>query len=379
MSTLISADRQPELGTQIEELETPVLLVDLDVMESNIQKYVDFANNYDISLRSHIKTHKNPEIAQLQHRMSGGGGIVCQTLGEVEVMARSGLDDIYLSYTVVGEPKLQRLVWLSEKLDQFATTVDHVDNIDPLQRQAASNDAIVDVILEIDVGLHRTGVEPGAPAVELATQIDQAANLSFRGVLAYEANVKAAASTEEEFKRECQNAMDLVATTVQDIESTGVAVPEVKVGGTATSMYSGTHPVVTEINPGMYPFMDVGELNSRPFAVDKSDCAATVLTTVFSKPAADRAVVDAGSKTMSMDKPHMPVPARRSDVEYVNYSEEHGWLRTADPSSAITIGDRIEFIVPHICTTINLHDVMIGVRNGVVVDLFEVAARGKIK
>ncbi|WP_227356156.1 alanine racemase [Haladaptatus salinisoli] len=373
------AEQKPLLNASVDEVETPALLVDLDTMEANIQDYVSFATENDVQLRSHIKTHKNAEIAHRQNEYSGGGGIVCQTLGEVEVMAKNGIDDIYLSYQVVGQQKLERLVWLAQKLNRFATTVDGPGNITPLQTAAADHDVTLDVILEVDVGLHRTGISLGEPAVQMAQLIQEQSNLNFCGLLAYEAHVKSKAETRAEYKEYCTEAMDRTQETVELLESEGISVKEVKVGGTATSKYSGTHPVVTEINPGMYPFMDVGELEHRPFDVGKSDCAATVVSTVISKPTADRAVVDAGSKTLSMDKPQLPVPKYRDDIEYVNASEEHGWLDISESEESVDVGDQIEFIVPHVCATINLHDTIIGVRNDRVEELWDVQARGKVK
>lgn len=379
MSVQTIAERQPSLYTSKTEVETPELLVDLDRMEANIQDYVSFAEANDVRLRSHIKTHKNAEIARLQNEYSGGGGIVCQTLGEVEVMARNGIDDIYLSYQVVGRRKLERLVWLAGKVERFATTVDGPSNIEPLQDIAADRETTIDVILEIDAGLHRTGVPLGEPALRMAKLIREQSNLNFRGLLAYEAHVKSTAETRAEYEQQCTEAMDRAQETVELLESEGIPVEEVKVGGTATSPYSGTHPIVTEINPGMYPFMDVGELENRPFDVEKADCAATVVSTVISKPTDNRAIVDAGSKTLSMDKPQLPVPKYRDDIKYVNVSEEHGWLDTSESKEALDVGDRVEFIVPHVCATINLHDTIVGIRDGRVKELFDVQARGKVK
>jgi D-serine deaminase-like pyridoxal phosphate-dependent protein len=372
-------DLKPELGTPVSELETPTLVVDLDVMGRNIASYVEFAERNDCRLRSHVKTHKIPDIAKLQHERSGGGGIVCQTLGEAGVMAYNGLDDIYLSYMVVGERKLRHAVHLAEKLDRFAVTVDHPDHVHMLEAAAGDRHAIVGVIVEIDVGLGRTGVEPGEPAAALATLINEQPHLRFDGLLAYEAHVKSEAETEADFRRLCHEAMDQAARTVDEIEGAGVAVEEVKVGGTATSAYSGTHEVVTEINPGMYPFNDVGELEHRPWAVSKEDCAATIFTDVISVPDDDQLVVDAGSKTLSLDKPQMPVPKRCDGIEYANASEEHGWIDTSASEVSFEIGDRLEFIVPHVCTTINLHDTLVGVRNGAVEEVWNVRARGAVK
>lgn len=378
MPTPTATDTPPELGAPVETIETPALVVDLDIMERNIDWYADFAAEQDIQLRSHVKTHKTPALAHKQHNRTRGG-ICCQTLSEAEVMASGGIDDIYLSYMVVGETKLTRLVHLSDSLSSFATTVDGYGNVDPLQSVAAAYDTTVDVIMEIDIGLGRTGVPSRKQAVDLATYITDQPNLSFQGLLAYEAHIKSEAESREEYERLCKNAMEETAAIVSALEDADITVPEVKVGGTATSLYSGTHPVVTEINPGMYPFMDVGELEHRPWEISRSDCAATVHSTVISAPDGDRAVVDAGSKSLGMDKPQLPLLKDHQDIQYVSSSEEHGWLDTSKSDESLAVGDRVSLVAPHVCTTVNLHDTVVGVRDEHVAAVWNVQARGKMK
>lgn len=369
---------RPELYEPVADVETPAVLVDLDAMEANMADYAAFAADNDVALRSHVKTHKIPDIAHRQQELTGDG-ILCQTLSEAEVMAQSGIEDIYLSYMVVSESKLDRLVWLSERLASFATTVDSRANIAPLREAARKHGVVVDAVLELDLGLNRVGASLDQ-AAELASVIDDTPELNFAGIMAYEAHVAAKAESEAEFEHRCGAAMDDVQRAVESIESAGVPVTEVKVGGTSTSKFSGKHPVVTEINPGMYPFNDVGELDRRHFELSKADCAATVVSTVISKPAPDRAVVDAGSKSISLDIDGLdPVPKRRSDIEYERASEEHGWIDTSEAEEPVSTGDRIEFIVPHVCPTINLHDTLVGVRDGRVEEVWDVAARGMVK
>lgn len=379
MSVRIPGETTPALLDATADIETPAVLVDLDVMERNMAEYAAFANEHDVDLRSHAKTHKIPDIAHQQQELTGCG-ILCQTLGEAEVMAQSGIDDIYLSYMVVEKNKLDRLVWLSDHLKSFTTTVDCVGNIYPLQQAAERHETTIDVVLELDIGLNRVGVELGEPAVELAKLIVDQSNLDLVGVMAYEGHIgygSDAPTTEDGFERECIAAMDEVAETVDRIETAGVPIHEVKVGSTATSRYSGKHPVVTEINPGMYPFNDAHLLGAPH--VTRNDCALTVLTTVISTPNDDRVVVDAGSKSISLDVEQSPLPKNRDDIEYVNASEEHGWLDASGSNKDITVGDKLEFIVPHVCTTINLHDVLVGVRDNRVEEIWGVQARGKVK
>jgi len=369
----------PNVYDSIEGIETPAVLIDLDVMERNMRDYASFAEKQGIGLRSHVKTHKIPDLAHRQNEMTGGDGILCQTLSEVEVMAQNGINDIYLSYMVVEESKLDRLVRISEKLDSFVTTVDTPGNTHPLQEAAKRRDAVIDVVLEFDLGLNRVGVPTVEEAVEMASLIEGLPNLNFVGVMAYEAHVALSAESKADFEQLCEEAMDRTAEWIDRIEAeTGVSVEEVKVGGTSTSKFSGKHDVVTEINPGMYPFNDVGELNRRDFEIGKEDCATTVLTTAISSPTEDRTVVDAGSKSISMDIQGLdPVPKHRDDISYERASEEHGYVDTSE--GTLEAGDRVEFITPHVCTTINLHDTLIGHRDGVVEEVWEIQARGNVK
>lgn len=366
--------------TEKDDLETPVLVSDMDQMEQNLSRYAQFAEREGVTLRSHAKAHKIPEIARWQSEVTGGG-ILCQTLGEAEVMAENGLDDIYLSYMVVTEDKLHRLVSLAESIRYFATTVDSEANVSPLQRVAATRGTVIDVILEIDLGLNRVGVNPGSPAVSLAELIREQSHLRLAGVMGYEGHIgygTDGARTRDEYDHRCRAAMDTIAETVTRIEAAGVPVEEVMAGSTATARYSGQHPAVTEVHPGMYLFNDANLVECTP-DVTKDDCAATIITTVISKPSPDRAIVDGGSKTFSLDLDQMPVPKHRDDLTYYNASEEHGWIDTSRSEQNVSVGDRIEFIVPHVCTSVNLHDRLVGVRDGRVETVWAVAARGKLQ
>jgi len=372
-----ATDSKPDLYAAVEDIETPAVVVDLDVMERNIEWYAGFAEDHGVELRSHTKTHKIPEIAHREHSRTGSG-IVCQTLSEVEVMTQAGLDDIYLSYMVVGDSKLDRLANVSKKLEAFATTVDGPGNIDPLQAAAASHDTTVDALLEIDIGLERVGVTP-EDAPEMAKYLSDQSSVNVAGVMAYEGHIGYGDKTKADYERECTAAMNEVEATVERIEDAGVEVDEVKVGSTPTSLYSGKHPIVTEINPGMFPFMDA-HLLEVPH-IGKEDCALGVLTTVISAPTDDRVVVDAGSKSISLETDYDPLVKAdaHAGARYYNASEEHGWVDVAGCNADLEVGDRLEFIPPHVCPTINLHDTLVGVRDGIVEEVWSVQGRGKVK
>jgi len=370
------SETSPQPFQPTKEIETPALVVDLNAMERNVADYAKFADDHSVALRSHAKTHKVPALAHYQDQVTDGG-IVCQTLGEAVVMAQSGISDIYLSHVVVQPSKLNRLVWLSERLDAFATTVDGPENVRLLGAVAAERDATVDAVLEIDLGYERTGVASADYAVDLAEAICENPNLRFAGVMAFEAHVKARADSKGDYERLCAEAMDDLAAVVDRIEAAGVAVDEVKVGGTATSKFSGRHPIVTEINPGMYVFNDVGELRERSYELGVEDCALRVLSTVVSKPAADRVVVNTGSKAIARDSSRAPLTPAYDGLTYDRSSEEHGWIDVSHCDADLEVGDRIEWIPPHVCTTVNLYDTMIGVRDGRVENVWEIGARGK--
>lgn len=381
MATPTPTDLKPEPYTDAAAIETPAVVVDLDVMDANLEWFANFAEEQHVSLRSHVKTHKTPALAHRQHDRTGGG-IVCQTVSEAEVMAAGGIDDIYLSYMVVGDRKLDRLIRLAESLESFATTVDCPGNIHPLQAAAGDRGTTVDVILELDVGLNRVGVSLGEPAVELARLIDDQPNLSLAGVMAYEGHIaygEDSPQTMADLEAACLSTMDEVEATVEQLEADGHPIDDVKVGSTPTSLFSGKHPVVTEINPGMYPFMDA-HLIELPH-IEKSDCALSVRSTVISAPADDRVIVDAGSKSISLEVDVPPLYAGSADdaVHYANASEEHGWIDIDPGTVDFAVGDTLDFIPPHVCPTINLHDTIVGVRDGRVETVWAVQGRGKVK
>lgn len=379
MPVQTSFDRGIAPGDPIDSLATPAVIVRTDDMERNIDRFADMAADCGVRLRSHVKNHKIPALAHEQHRRTDEGGVVCQTLEEVEVMAAAGIDDLYLTRMVVSPRKLDRLLRIAEAVESFTATVDCPANLERLAEAARNYGVTVPVVMEVDIGYERTGVPPGDPAADLATAIAETDGVGFAGILAFEGFVRGTADTAEEFEAHSLAAMDRTAETVDRIEAAGLAVREVKVGCTATARFSATHPVVTEINPGTYPFNDVAELGYRGDVIDKTDCAMTIVTTVVSTPTPDRAIVDAGSKSIAIPEGRMPIPKQRSDIDYYDASEEHGWVATSDATEPVSVGDRLELIPPRASPTVNLHDAVIGVRDGEVETVWDVQARGAVR
>lgn len=377
MPVQLSSDVSATLGTPLSDLETPAVVIDLDTMEKNANRYLGYAKSSGVRLRSHAKIHKIPELARWQDDLTEGG-ILCQKLSEVEVMAHMGMDDILLVCPVVGERKLERYMWLSDRVDNLMTCVDCPGNIQPLARAAAAKDVTVTVVLEIDVGTNRTGVRPGEPAVQIARLIDEASHLELAGILGHDGHVKMQAESVSDYEQLCGDVATDLQRTVDALERVDIAVKEVITGSTATTEFIASEPVVTEVNPGRYPFMDVQLLRRQPH-VARDDCAATIVMTVVSKPKPDRVIVDAGHKTISMDTGFMPVPKHRNDVEFDGISSEHGHITLLDKDSDIEVGDRLEFILPSVHGTINTRDVLVGTREGIVEEVWDVQARGKDK
>ena len=364
------------LGSPIGALATPAVLVDLDVLERNIARMAARAREAGVRLRPHAKTHKCPPIGRLQ-RAAGAWGLSVAKVGEAEVFADAGFDDLFVAYPVVGEDKGRRLVALADRV-RLAVGVDSVEGACTLATPFHAARRALDVLLKVDVGYGRVGVLP-EHAVALARQIVDVPGLRLRGVFThaghgYLAETKAA--IDEIAKQEGER----LAATAAELRAAGLPVDEVSVGSTPTAALAMRVPGVTECRPGNYVFHDASQVALGTCGIE--DCALTVVATVVSVPASDRAVVDAGSKTLSSD-PLRPRPGgygqlldRRSRIEKL--SEEHGVIAVADGES-FRVGERVRILPNHACVVANLHDRLIGVSGGRVESVLTVAARGRVR
>ncbi|WP_159899916.1 alanine racemase [Salinirussus salinus] len=365
-------DMRPELGQPVEDLETPVVVADLDAMERNLKRFRELADEHDVAVRSHTKAHKTPAVARRQEEALEGG-VLCQTLSEAEVMARYGIEDVLLVCPVVSEPKLDRLCWVADHVDRFAVLADEPEHVARLGTAAGRNDTTVGVVLEVDVGLGRLGVEPGKPAVDVAEAVREQPGLAFDGILGHDGHVPYIASSESELEELCAGVAADLEETVEALEGAGIGVDRVTSGATATAPLMAAEDVVTELDPGRYIFNDAALLEQG--AVDRADCGATVVTTVIGRPTGDRAIVDAGSKTLSYVDGPDPVPVGRDDVSFYRKSSEHGFVDVSEAD--VAVGDRLEFVVPNLWAVANLHDTLPAVRDGRVEEVWHVEARGK--
>ena len=349
-----------------EEIETPALLIDLDAMERNILKMSQYFEGKKCGYRPHAKTHKSPFIAHKQIR-SGARGIACQTLDEAEVMVCAGIPDILITHMIVTQSKMQRLMRLLRHAN-IAVTVDNSANIKALGSLARTEEVSLGILVELNVGQNRTGVGPLKPVLTLAKEITQTPGLMFKGIMGYEGQLQCAIPDFEERKVKCQEALAPLLESKDLLEDAGIHVETVTTGGTGTYNIDSEMRGVTEIQPGSYVVMDgrykLIETCGRDF-----ECALTILSTVVSRPAPNRAIVDLGWKGCSIEYQiygwqGMPEPVDVTHVKYGLGGDEHGILTLEDSKSTMKIGDRIRFLPSHCDTTINLYDKFYGVREG---------------
>lgn len=360
------------------ELDTPALVVDLAVMEANLERMAAEARRRGVRLRPHTKTHKAPWIAKRQLEY-GASGITVAKLGEAEVMVAAGIRDILVAYPIVGERKLERLAALAADAD-VKVSLDSVEAAYGVSAVGRRIGRRVPIYLEIDTGLGRVGVLPGQEAVELARAIARLPGVEIVAVTSHGGHVGAAES-EEALEAASRAQARVLVETAEALRAAGIGVVGVSPGSTLTARFDLDTPGVTEIRPGTYVFNDANTV--RRWSASLETCAAFVVATVVSRPASDRAVVDAGSKTFSSDRPvggdehGYGIVKGRPGLVLARLTEEHGMLRVTGAASDLRIGDRLAIVPNHICTAVNLADVLYGVRDGRVVSEIAVAGRGK--
>ncbi len=344
----------------ISELDTPVAVIDIDRLEANIARLQQYLDSHQILNRPHIKTHKIPQIAQMQLK-AGAAGITCQKLGEAESMVQTGIHDIFIPYNLMGEPKLARLAALMQGAE-ISVTADSEYTVRGYVQAAQQAGCELTVLVEFDTGAGRCGVQNPQQAVDLASFIADMPSLKFGGLMTYPAN---------------QNTASFVQDTKILLEKRGIGVERVSLGGTPRMWEAHTHTGVTEYRAGTYVYGDRATLNAGAMTVDQ--CAMHIISTVISRPTAERGIVDAGSKTLSSDL--MGLTGHGLILEYpqahiYQLSEEHGHVDFSACASKPAIGERVTIIPNHCCVVSNLFNQIVGVRDEQVEVVWDVAARG---
>ena len=364
------------IGTPLEALPTPCAVVDLDVLERNVTRMAERARRAGVRLRPHAKTHKCPEIAELQ-RAAGAWGLSVAKVGEAEVFVVAGFDDLFVAFPAVGEDKGRRLLRLADRA-RLACGVDSVEGARSLARPFREAGRTLDVLLKVDVGYGRVGVAPER-ALEAATRVSEIRGLRLRGVFTH-AGHGYLAPTKSAVDAIAGEEGATLARVASELRGRGLPIEEVSVGSTPTAEVAMRAKGVSECRPGNYVFHDASQVALGTCGLE--DCALTVVATVVSVPAAGRAVLDAGSKTLSSD-PLRPVAdgygrllGRRSRLDKL--SEEHGVVAVAE-GEEFRVGERVRVLPNHACAVANLHDRLVGVSAGRVEAILHVAARGRVR
>jgi D-serine deaminase-like pyridoxal phosphate-dependent protein len=361
----------PALGAPLDDLDTPCLLVDLDPFERNIAALSAYCRAQGKAWRPHAKCHKSPVIAR-KLIAAGAVGATCAKLGEAEVLGAAGIRDLLIANPLVGPLKLRRLVALRGSADPIAV-VDHPAQVEGLSRAADAGRVTLRVLVEVDVGMRRCGVEPGLAAVALAKQVDAAPGLALAGIMGYEGHLLTVANPKEK-EAKIRTALGMLASTKEALAAAGLPCPIVSAGGTGSFEIAARVDGVTEIQAGGGIFMDL--LYRNLCQVSQLEFALIVLTTVTSRPAPDRAIIDAGRKTLNMEL-HMPEVRGRPGIRVRGLSAEHGTLELA-PGEDLAVGHRLELIPGYSDFTTVLHDRFFGVRAGRLEAIWPLEARGRL-
>jgi D-serine deaminase-like pyridoxal phosphate-dependent protein len=359
----------------ITDLETPALLVDLDIMERNLARAATYAASHGLALRPHVKTHKSPLVAARQIAL-GATGLTCATPFEAQVMS-AVTDDILVAYPPVGAARARRLATLPSNV-RLVVALDSEVAVAELSRAAASAKRSVGVYVELDVGMHRVGV-PGVPeAIALAKRVRDDRNLEFAGIAFYPGHVREAVNDQDAKLEALGNAL---SSALQSFEREGIPPRVVSGGSTPTLWRTHELPGVTEMRPGTYVYND--RTTAAIGACSWDDCALTVLATVISTAVPGQAVIDAGTKSLGRE-PVRGVAGEgfgqlldHAEVIVERMSEEHGVLDISRSTWRPTVGETVRVIPNHVCIVVHLSDIVYGVRGGVLETSWPVAARGR--
>jgi D-serine deaminase-like pyridoxal phosphate-dependent protein len=356
-----------------EELDTPALIVDLDIMERNLRRVAEYCSAHKLRLRPHTKTHKSIFIAR-QQLASGASGLTVAKTGEAEVMLGAEPRDLLVAFPVIGAAKLRRLAAVAG-LTRVTVALDSLVAAQQLCRAAQESGARFGVLVEIDVGLGRVGVPPGE-ALGLSRAVAELPGLEWRGITFYPGHIK------DQNAEKLAELSGLVGRLVEEFAAAGMT-PEIVSGGSTPALYH-SHEIegLNEIRPGTYVFNDLNTVASGACGLE--ECAASVLVTVVSRAGRNRMIIDGGSKTFSSDRLSSGGPGHGRLREapgalFHKMNEEHGFVDLAEAERSFEIGEKVRIIPNHICVAVNLHEYVYGVRGGKVEEVWNVEGRGKLQ
>jgi D-serine deaminase-like pyridoxal phosphate-dependent protein len=358
----------PRISRPLAELDTPTLLLDRAASDRNLAKMAAFFRDRPAKLRPHFKNHKCVTLAKRQ-LAAGAVGLTCAKLGEAEVLVEHGIQDVLIANQVVGQAKMARLAQLATQA-RIGVAIDHWDQATAISKAATATGAVVHLLVEVDIGMGRCGVPPGAPALELARRVTELPGVRFAGLQAFEGHLVNVLDRAERADR-ARAAMQLAIDTRRMLETAGVPVACVSGCSSATYDSTGTMAGIDEIQAGTYATMD----RQYHRLVPEFEIALSVLVRVISRPDPDKAVLDVGVKGAGSE---FGVPAIRDfpDVEIPFFlSEEHAVVRRTPDWP---IGQVLHLIPSHACTTCNLYREMVVHEDGCVVDVWPIEASGRL-
>jgi D-serine deaminase-like pyridoxal phosphate-dependent protein len=363
--------------------DTPEVAIDLGRLQANIARAAATAEAHGVKLRPHVKTHKMPQVAALQVD-AGAVGIQVAKLGEAEVFAHAGITDIFVGYPLVGAQKITRLIELLKKTNAtISVAADSMEVALPIAEAALAAGVRVPLLIEVDTGLRRLGVQPGQATLDLAGQLAELDGIELIGLFTHEGHVYTQAQSAEDKQAMTNAACAALAESAHRIRADGIPLATVSVGSSGTFRFAVKCENVTEVRPGTYVFNDLSQLLQG--AATPTDIAAFVVATVVGRPEATRAVIDAGSKVLTSDRLLVSNPdmtfgsvAGYPGATVTRLSEEHG-LVELPPDTDVRTGDRVAIVPNHICPVINLTDSVSVIADGVLAERWAVAARGRVK
>lgn len=364
------------------QIDTPALLIDKNILDSNISSMQKYSDKHKVDLRPHTKTHKMPKLAHKQKR-AGAVGITVAKVGEAEVMADSGLNDIFIANQIIGRSKVERIRKLSESIS-ISFGVDSVYSVREIDEVFEGAEKKAQVLIEIEVGEKRSGIIEESDFIELLDVVKNSENVRFKGVFSHDGHTYKAA-TIDELAELYKDSSGRTLHFAGIARNHGMACEVVSIGSTPPFILGFDMPEgITEIRPGTYILMDGSQAN----VIGTNDtCAATVLTTVISKPTSERIITDVGAKGITQQHRKVGLTATKGlgkivgfdDVHIDGVFDEHAIIYNEEFSNQVNIGDKVEIIMNHICPVSNLYEKAYIVENNEVIEEIEVSARGKLQ
>lgn len=361
------------IGADKYDLDTPLLCIDLEVMQANLLKMAEFIAARGKQWRPHMKCHKTPTIA-LKQIAAGAIGVTCAKVSEAEVMAAAGIRDLLIANMIVGPAKIERLVSLCRSADPIVAC-DHYAQVEPLAQACRRHGVTCRVIVEVNVGLDRVGIRPGRDTVDLAEAIDRLPGVEMVGIMGYEGHLLQVADIEEK-RSKIREAMGVLAFCREAIIKKGMCCDIVSAAGTGSYQITADEPGVTELQCGGGIFGD--PMYSLKCGVVGLEPTLTLLSTVVSRTMIERAIIDSGRKAVNGDI-QMPLVKNLPDAEVVRLSAEHGWLALGPRAQDLKIGNKIELIVGYADFTTVLHDAFHVFRGSRLEAVWPIAARGMLQ